>query len=300
MEHAVAAEAEYAPAAQLAHATWPELGCAVPAAHGVQAICAKYGAMEPAEHGTHWFCGPASPTAQSVQPEAPAGAYLPNAQRVHVDAKLPIELRYVLLGQLVQLAAPLLDPYAPAAQGSHAVAPAIEAYAPIEQPTQLLDMLWPETVEYFPTAQVMHAVDPEAANVPAGQLAQRALPALAEMEPGAQAVHTPPTMKDPAAHVRQLPDPAGEKVPGAQTWHTVETSAPVVVAKEPAGQAAQLDAPEDPLKVPGEQLVHAGAPALAYAPAAQGEQVVDADAPVAAEELPAMQLVQPDAPPMSW
>jgi len=52
--------------------------------------------------------------------------------------------------------------------------------------------------------------------------------------------------------------------------------------------------------VPAAHAVHQLAPSAEYWPAAQLAQLVEADAPVAAENLPAKQPSQLDAPALAW
>lgn len=106
------------------------------------------------------------------------------------------------------------------------------------------------------------------------QLVQLDAPGEVLMEPGPQAMHTPPELAKPAAHVMQevelveaAPEPGGHiahedeparavKVPLAHTEQT-ELPAPDVAVAEPAGQGTHPDEPDEDAIVPGGHERHA-------------------------------------------
>ena len=80
----------------------------------------------------------------------------------------------------------------------------------------------------------------------------------------------------------------------------MQLEAPGLGWYRPALHAVQLDEPDAEAYDPAGQLVHALDPAKLYWPAKQGTQTLERDAPVVADENPAPQIVQLDAPASGW
>ena len=137
--------------------------------------------------------------------------------------------------------------------------------------------------EYVPATQLVHALAPAAAHVPARHevhVAADCADVDAELVPGGQSV--------------QESAPAPAHWPAAHATHVEASVAPTADDAEPAVHGVQTEAVCAPAPAveyePAGQLVQVAEPASAYLPAVQVVHVEASVAPVAAEAVPAAQL----------
>lgn len=137
--------------------------------------------------------------------------------------------------------------------------------------------------------QVVDIVSAE--NLPAAQLRHVEAPALGKYLPAIQAVHVSDCSIEnvPATQVVHVVAPELERVPASQPWHV---AAPAVLENLPAGQLKHVFTEEAPVAaeyVPAVQLLaHALAPASEEnLPAAQLTQTSTEEAPATVAYLPA-------------
>jgi hypothetical protein len=183
---------------------------------------------------------------QRAQKAAPgAGAKEPPIQERQLLFEIePVLGLYVPTGQSRHALELLLGLYVPAAQVAQVVKPGVAAKKPDTQALQLARPAWGFTV---PTGQGRHEAWPERGLYrPGAQLGQKAalsalkVPALQSAQNGAFAA-----LNVPAVHEVQVEDPAPEKLPAGQDWHTPPTpglNRPAVQGEQEAGELAVVPA----------------------------------------------------------
>jgi hypothetical protein len=146
-----------------------------------------------------------------------------------------------------------------------------EALSPLYFPdSHSMHALAPDTFEYVPDVQLVHAEE---------ELA----PAVVEYVPAGHATHV----------LALLAPETPENAAAGHDTHTFTLLAPVTPEYAPAAQfvhALEVLAPVTPEYFPGPQSVHTAAPAAAYFPVAHPTQLVDSTLTL---NLPASQSVQP-------